>query len=80
MNYYRKQSLLTNPVIRAIGIIILLALAMGIAGHFDYEAQEADMDNYCDMVALWKADKAAGIPAHDRRGWPPFKGNEVICK
>lgn len=81
MNWHnRNRSLLSLPFFKAIGVILFFVVALGIVGHFDHEAAEADLDNYCDMVALWKADKAAGIPANERRGWPPFKGNEVICK
>ena len=74
-----NRSLLTYGPIKAVGIIVGIALALGIVGHFDYEAAEADNDHYCDMVQLWKADAKAGIPANERRGWPPFKQNEVTC-
>lgn len=75
----RNRSLLSMPFFKGIGIILFLTIAMGIAGHFDREAEEAELDHYCEMVKLFKEDKAAGIPAHDRRGWPEFKKGEVTC-
>ena len=60
-------------------IAVLLALLglFGLAGAMDYEDQQAERGNYCEMVAVWKADAARGIPANDRAGWPPFDGE---CK
>lgn len=74
-----NRSLLTYGPIRAVAIIAGIVLALGIVGHYDREAEEADAEHYCDMVQLWNADKKAGIPANERRGWPPFKQNEVTC-
>jgi hypothetical protein len=34
---------------------------------------------YCEMVALWEADAARGVPHANRRGWPPYRGEGVNC-
>ena len=72
-----KRSLLSMPRWQAIGIGLLIIVAFGIVGHFDAEDEQAQYERYCEMVALWKADAARGIPANDRAGWPPFDGE---CK
>lgn len=74
-----RRSLLSANRWQAIAAFLLVVLAMGVAGHFDNEEAERQDAEYCDMVALYKADKAAGIPENDRRGWPEFKKGEVSC-
>lgn len=32
---------------------------------------------YCEMVARWHADAAAGVSPKNRTGWPPYQGE---CK
>lgn len=76
----RNRSLLSMPFFKAVGAIIFILFAMGVVGYMDAEDAEVEEQRYCEMVDLWKADKKAGIPANERRGWPPFKQNEVICK
>lgn len=58
-------------------LVAALAVLFGIVGHFD--AQDADDQHnlYCSMVATWKAEAKAGVPANDRAGWPPYDGE---CK
>lgn len=75
----QRRSLLATSRWQAIGAFLLLALAFGMAGHFDNEEADRQDEQYCEMVAMYKADKAAGIPEHDRRGWPEFKKGEVSC-
>jgi hypothetical protein len=54
-----------------------LIILIGVVGHFDAEDANAQHDQYCSMVAIWKAEAARGIPANDRTGWPPYDGE---CK
>jgi hypothetical protein len=75
----QRRSLLSTPRWQAIFTALALVLIFGIVGHFDAEDAEQQDDTYCEMVALYKADKAAGVPEHDRRGWPEFKKGEVSC-
>lgn len=62
---------------QAIAIGICVILGFGLVGYLDAQDEVADADNYCKMVAVWKAEEARGIPANDRSGWPPFRGD---CK
>jgi len=57
--------------------IIGIIIAMGIVGNMDAQEEERQIEHYCEMVAIWKADAARGVPANDRAGWPPFDGE---CK
>ena len=59
------------------GLLAALLIAMGLAGHQDYEEQVRHEQMYCDMVATWKAEAKAGVPVNDRTGWPPYDGE---CK
>lgn len=52
-------------------------ILVGVLGHFDAEDADAQHENYCSMVATWKAEARAGVPANDRAGWPPYDGE---CK
>lgn len=31
-----------------------------------------DDPSYCDMVEIWNAEAAAGVPPEQRRGWPDY--------
>ena len=44
--------------------------AMGIAGRFDYEEEQRQIAQYCEMVNLWK--QTGG-----RDGWPAYDGEEA---
>lgn len=59
----RYQAILTIA-----GIII----AMGIAGQADYEEEQRQVEQYCEMVVMWK--ESGG-----EKGWPAYDGEEV-CK
>lgn len=74
-----KQSLLNNSRWQAILVGLILILLFGLVGHMDQENEEFEQDRYCEMVAIWNKDKAAGIPADQRSGWPPFRKGEVSC-
>ena len=44
--------------------------AMGIAGQFDYEEEQRQIAQYCEMVNLWKQ-------TNGQRGWPAYDGEEA---
>lgn len=69
-----KRSLLSTHHWRAVGLFLVFLLAIGIVGAMDKEAEQMQDEHYCEMVTIWNADKASGIPAADRNGWPPFEG------
>lgn len=60
--------------IQALGIILFFLVIYGIAGRFDTQDAQAQHKLYCEMVAIWQADAARGVPANERTGWPPFDG------
>jgi hypothetical protein len=55
-------------ILAAIGLII----AMGIVGQSDYEDEQAQAEQYCEMVKLWKQ-------TNGQQGWPAYNG-EGVCK
>ena len=64
--------------------LMLLALfamfiLFGIAGNMDYQDELDNQRHYCEMVEIWENDAARGVPAEQRAGWPPFKGETVQC-
>lgn len=63
MNIKRYQVILAF-----IGIII----AMGIVGHMDFQEEERQHAEYCEMVKLWKQ-------TNGQAGWPAYNG-EGACK
>ncbi len=63
MNIKRYQVILAF-----IGIII----AMGIVGHMDFQEEERQHAEYCEMVKLWKQ-------TNGQAGWPAYNG-EGVCK
>lgn len=74
-----RRSVLNSQPVKSIAIVAVLLAAFGIVGHFDAEDAERQEQEYCDMVALYKADAAAGIAPDNRRGWPEFRKGEVAC-
>lgn len=54
-------------------LIVILLVALGIAGRCDYQDAVAEDARYQANVALWKADAAAGIPEYARHGWPEYR-------
>jgi hypothetical protein len=52
--------------------IIGLIAAMGIVGQSDFEDEQAQAEQYCEMVKLWKQTKG-------QAGWPAYNG-EGVCK
>ena len=53
-------------------LFILILVAMGIAGQMDFEDEQLQQENYCEMVKLWKE-------SHGQKGWPAYNG-EAVCK
>jgi hypothetical protein len=52
--------------------IIAMIAAMGIVGQSDFEDEQAQAEQYCEMVKLWKQTKG-------QAGWPAYNG-EGVCK
>jgi hypothetical protein len=52
--------------------IIGLIIAMGVVGQADYEEEQRQTDQYCEMVAIWKESGGqAGWPAYNWEGTCP---------
>lgn len=78
--WIKQRRSVMNQTPKTILAVLFIFAALAIVGHFDNEEADRQANEYCEMVALWKQDKAAGIPADDRRGWPPFRDGEVSCQ
>ena len=55
-----------KPILAVVGLII----AMSIVGQSDYEEQQRQAVQYCEMVRLWK--QTGG-----QAGWPAYDGEDV---
>jgi len=55
-------------ILAFIGIII----AMGIVGQSDFEEEQRQAEQYCEMVKLWKE-------SNGKAGWPAYDG-ERMCR
>jgi hypothetical protein len=55
-------------ILAAIGLVI----ALGLVGQSDFEDEQAQAEQYCEMVKLWKQTKG-------QQGWPAYNG-EGACK
>jgi len=64
-------------LLEKIALAAAFTILVGVVGHFDAEDADAQHDQYCSMVATWKAEAKSGVPASDRAGWPPYDGE---CK
>ena len=51
--------------------IIGIVIAMGIVGQSDFEEEQRQAEQYCEMVQLWK--QSGG-----QAGWPAYDG-EIDC-
>lgn len=58
----------------ALAVAAILAL-FGLTGQGDAEAAQKQRAQYCQMVAIWEADKAQGVEPEYRNGWPPYEGD-----
>lgn len=57
-------------------ILVIIALAAGAMMLGDHhEASQRAI--YCEMISIWDADAARGLPPSERDGWPPYRGREV---
>jgi hypothetical protein len=52
--------------------IIALIAALSLVGQSDFEDEQAQAEQYCEMVKLWKQTKG-------QAGWPAYNG-EGVCK
>lgn len=50
--------------------VTALIVAMGIVGQSDYEEEQQQVKQYCEMVNLWK--QSGG-----QSGWPAYDGEEM---
>jgi len=57
-------------------LIVCCVAAVVLTACQDGKRDETEA-RYCEMVARWHADEAAGIPPKSRNGWPPYQGE---CK
>ena len=74
-----NRSMLSMSRWQAIAIFLAFFILMGIVGRMDYEDQLLEEQHYCEMVKIWEDDRARGVPAEQRAGWPPFKGKDATC-
>ena len=57
-----------------IGVIALVLAALVV---FDEPTERSERESYCELVAMWEADRARGVDVYDRDGHPNF--NRVEC-
>lgn len=50
--------------------IIGIVISMGIVGQADFEEEQRQAEQYCEMVRLWKE-------TNGQAGWPAYDGEEV---
>jgi len=67
-----QRSLLSIPRWQAILVALGLILAFGLVGQSDFEEEQRQTDQYCEMVKLYKQ-------TNGQAGWPAYNGEEV-CK
>lgn len=59
---------------------VAFILLVGFLSICDKKSASADEPSvYCTMTKLWNQDRVAGVPADQRRGWPPYDGN-IKCE
>lgn len=64
------------PIFQIFGIIAILMIIVAFlfGGSEDHAIAVDNQSEYCEMVEIWNADKAAGILPEKRNGWPPYNG------
>ena len=67
-----NRSILSMKRWHAIALIALTLAAFGFVGHMDAEEEQRQVEQYCEMVKLWKETKG-------QQGWPAYDG-EGMCK
>lgn len=58
--------------IQTVGTLLLLIALFGLAGRGDFEEEQRQADQYCEMVKLWKETRG-------QAGWPAYDG-ERMCR
>lgn len=59
-------------MIRLIAYTIIMLAILGIAGTHDFEEEQRQEQEYCEMVKLYKQTRG-------REGWPEYRKGEVFC-
>lgn len=49
----------------------IAVIAIGAVGSIDYEEEQRQQDEYCQMVRLWRQTKGEA-------GWPEYR-DDVVC-
>lgn len=59
-------------MIRLIAFVIIMVAAYGIVGTHDFEEEQRQEQEYCDMVKLHKQTRG-------QAGWPEYRKGEIDC-
>jgi hypothetical protein len=59
--------------------VVLVIVLILLAGSLEHMIDAVRSDPYCEMVTLWQSDADQGIHPNQRRGWAPYRGEEVDC-
>ena len=62
--------------LKVASVLLLIFGAYGLLGTLDYEDEQKQLEQYCEMRRIWEESK--DIVPHKRPGWPNFKP-EVQC-
>jgi len=72
LNQPAKELTVNIKRYQVILIAIGLLVAFGLVGQSDFEEEQRQAQEYCEMVKLWKATKG-------QAGWPAYDG-ERMCR
>lgn len=75
----KKLFISVSPI--ALFVLLLLAIVSGAIEFVDdRDVHSMQAKQYCEMVAIWKAAAARGVPIDQRDGWPDYQQNyEEVC-
>lgn len=59
--------------LQILAVAALLALVAWASRH-DAEVEQASLQNYCELVAMWQYDASLGIEPFQRNGQPDYRG------
>ena len=59
-------------MIRLIAFVLIMLVAYGIAGTHDFDEEQRQEQEYCEMVKLYKQTRG-------QAGWPEYRKGEVFC-
>lgn len=59
-------------MIRIAAFIAIMLGALAIAGMHDFEEEQRQEQEYCDMTKLFKKTRG-------REGWPEYRKGEIFC-